>query len=40
MESIDDLTAIFGEVISAYPRTQTVADGTLIDVSAGYRRFL
>lgn len=34
MESIDDLNSIFGEFISAYPRAQAIADGTLIDVSA------
>lgn len=34
MEDLDDLTAIFGEVISAYPRAKAIADGALIDVSA------
>ncbi|KVF76646.1 DUF6573 family protein [Burkholderia vietnamiensis] len=33
MESIDDLNSIFGEVISAYPRAQALADGALIDVT-------
>jgi len=33
MESMDDLNSIFGEVISAYPRAQALADGTLIDVT-------
>ena len=39
---MDNLTEIFGEVISAYSRAQAIADGVLVDVStvakeAGFR---
>jgi hypothetical protein len=34
MENLDDLTAIFGEILSAYPRAHAIVDGTLIDVTA------
>ncbi|WP_241295261.1 DUF6573 family protein [Burkholderia stabilis] len=34
MENVDNLQAIFGQVISSYTRAQAIADGALIDVTA------
>ncbi|BBP94888.1 hypothetical protein BSFA1_00170 [Burkholderia sp. SFA1] len=34
MKKIDNLQAVFGQVISTYTRAQAIADGVLIDVTA------
>ncbi|MDQ2840179.1 MAG: hypothetical protein M3Y72_03895 [Acidobacteriota bacterium] len=39
MSSAHDLTAVFGDLISAYTRAQAIADGVLLDVSDRAQRF-
>lgn len=34
MENVDNLEAVFGQVISSYTRAQAIEDGELIDVTA------